>query len=308
MRCFDLLYNCKYFDIFLGYFNRVYDQREKRYKELIKRYRNSIGQLADLTGDRTHIGDVYESLGKEFNCAMRGAKLVPFERFLESIRAHKHMIVALTNYRMDGINSNAILLATLGNLKHLFYGLEVVPQNQKCKLVAVSKTLHFLLPDLVMPVDNAVVLRTFDKGEIPNDAGKQYDLFVEVLKEYVDLTVKLGLKQSNSDGQWWNISVPKRIDNAIAGLWKIFSDKHLKYLICNHTDMLLDYLKGQFSLDNETRKVKWEEIETYIKSDPSGAAQFMKQAGTSRADIYRVLKKAGLALDEIDRILNEVYS
>jgi hypothetical protein len=308
MRCFDLLYNRKYFDIFLDYFNRVYDQREKRYEQSIRRYRNSTGQFADLVSDRTHIADVYESLGKEFNCAMRGAKLVPFEEFLESIQAHRQTIVALTNYKMDGINPDAIPQSTLGDLKQLFDGLEVVPRNQKRKLVAVSKTLHFLLPDLVMPVDNAGVLRTLEKGEIPKDAGKQYDLFIEVLKEYLDLTVKLGLKQSNSDGKWWNISVPKRIDNAIAGLWKIFSDKHLKHLICNHTDMLLDYLKGQLSSDNGTRKVKWEEIETYIKSDPCGSAQFMKQAGSSRADIYKDLKKAGLASDEIDRILNEVYS
>lgn len=308
MRCFDLLYNRKYFDIFLDYFNRVYNQREKRYEQLIKRYRNSTGQFAGLISDRTHIDDVYNSLGKEFNMAMRGAKLVSFGEFWTSIQAHKQTIVALTNYKMDGINPDAIPQPILVDLKQLFDGLEVVPPNQKRKLVAVSKTLHFLLPDLVMPVDNAGVLRTLEKGEVPEDAGKQYDLFIEVLKEYLDLTVKLGLKQSNSDGKWWNISVPKRIDNAIAGLWKIFSERHMKYLICNHTDMLLNYLEGQLTSDSGTCKVKQEDIETWVKANPFEAAKGMKEIGWNRITTYNRMKKAGLASDEIDRILNKVYN
>jgi hypothetical protein len=307
MRYLDLLYNRKYFAIFLDYFNRVYNQREKRYEQLIKRYRSSTGQFAGLISDRTHIADLYESLGKEFNMAMRGAKLVPFEEFFESIQTHKQTIVTLTNYKMDGINPDAIPQSMLGDLKQLFEGLKVVPPTQKRKLVAVSKTLHFLLPDLVMPVDNAGVLRTLEKGEVPEDAGKQYDLFIEVLEEYLDLTVKLGLKQGNSDGTWWNISVPKRIDNAIAGIWGIFSDRHIKYLICNHTDMLLNYLKGQLTSDNGTRKVKWEDIGPFVKANPFEAAKGMKEIGWNRITTYNRMNKAGLASDEIDRILNEVY-
>jgi len=34
----------------------------------------------------------------------------------------------------------------------------------------------------------------------------------------------------------------------------------------------------------------------------------MKQSGLSRADTYRYMKKAGLAPDEIDRILSKVYT
>ena len=57
-----------------------------------------------------------------------------------------------------------------------------------------------------------------------------------------------------------------------------------------------------------TPKVKWEDIETYIKADPSGSAQMMKQSGLSYADNYKYMKKAGLAPAEIDRILSKVYS
>ena len=308
MRYFDLLYNRKYFDIFLDYFNRVYRQREKRYNQLINRYRNSAGQFAGLISDRTHIDEVYESLGKEFNCAMRGAKLVPPGEFWGSIQAHQQTIVALADHRMDGISPNAIPGAMLHDLKQLFQGLKIVPPNQKRKLVAVSKTLHFLLPDLVMPIDNAGVLRILEKWGIPEDAAKQYDLFIEVLNEYLNLTVKLGLKQNNSDGKWWNISVPKRIDNAIAGLWTIFSERHMRYLICNHTDMLLNYLNQQLTSHSGTHKIKWEDIETYIRADPSGSAQGMKQSGLSYADNYKYMKKAGLAPAEIDTILSKVYS
>jgi len=57
-----------------------------------------------------------------------------------------------------------------------------------------------------------------------------------------------------------------------------------------------------------TPKVKWEDIETFIKANPSGSAEMMKQSGSSYADTYKYMKKAGLAQDEIDRILGEVYS
>ncbi len=55
-------------------------------------------------------------------------------------------------------------------------------------------------------------------------------------------------------------------------------------------------------------KVKWEDIETFIKANPSGSAEMMKQSGLSYADTYKYMKKAGLAPGEIGRILSKVYS
>lgn len=69
-------------------------------------------------------------------------------------------------------------------------------------------------------------------------------------------------------------------------------------------DQILNKVYGP----GKTPRVKWGEIETYIKADPCGSTQMMKQSGLSRADTYRYMKKAGLAPDEIDRILSKVYT
>lgn len=55
-------------------------------------------------------------------------------------------------------------------------------------------------------------------------------------------------------------------------------------------------------------KVKWEDIETFIKANPSEAAKAMKQAGLSYNYAYKYMIKAGLPSDEVERILSKVYS
>jgi hypothetical protein len=151
---------------------------------------------------------------------------------------------------MESIAPDAIPEELLDGLKLLFSGLKVVPLKAKPgkppkegpKLVAVSKILHFLLPDLVMPVDRKKVLRFFRKGDVPQETDEQFELFMEVFRKYAEVTARLGLTSGNGDGNWWNISVPKRIDNAILGFWDIFDDANLERIICGHTDMLLEYL------------------------------------------------------------------
>lgn len=204
-----------------------------------------------MIGNEDHIKDIYESLRVEFKMGMRGAKLVSLEEFQKSIQDHMQVIVGLTEYKMDCIAPDAVPQSLLDDLKRLFYELKVVPPKEKQgkppeerpKLVAVSKTLHFLLPDLIMPIDRAIVLRFLRKKNIPSDTKDQYALLIEVFNKYLELTAKLGLKQSNGDDNWWNRSVPKRIDNAIAGFWKLFDDNNMEHIICGNIDMFLEYLK-----------------------------------------------------------------
>lgn len=260
MSYFDLLFERQYFDTFLNYFNSLYSKqgqdRETHYGNLIKRYYRYDNQNAPssslvidnshieaLLDDFNHIYDMYESLRVEFGMGKRSAKLVPAVEFFSSIQGHKAVIVGLTNYRMDCIVPGTVPQDLLDALEQLFYGLRVVPPNKPLKLVAVSKTLHFLLPNLVMPVDGASVLRFLRKGPVPQKINKQFDLLIEVFNKYIELAAQLGLKSNNGDGNWWNISVPKRIDNAIGGFWAIFNDANLERIICGNIDMLLSFLK-----------------------------------------------------------------
>ncbi len=161
------------------------EQREPRYGSLIKRYYmidngGSTGSIitsdhvAALINNKTHIEDIYESLKKEFGMGKRGAELAPYSSFLNSIQTQKQGLMALSQYRMDAVNPNAVPGDMFEELRTLFQALEVVPSSRKTKLVAVSKTLHFLLPDLVMPIDSKV-LRFLRKGDIPPKTEKQFE-------------------------------------------------------------------------------------------------------------------------------------
>ena len=259
MTYFDLLLERQYFDRFLNYHNSLYSAkyqyRESHYGDLIKRYygyaRKTVSSgpfaidsshIGALLDDFNHIYDMYESLRVEFGLGKRGAKLVPPGEFFSSIQVHKTIIVRLTNCTMDSTVPDAVPQALLEDLERLFYGLTVVPEDKPLKLVALSKTLHFLLPNLMMPVDGASVLRFLRKGPVPQKIDRQFDLLIEVFNKYTELTAQLELKSANDDGNWWNISVPKRIDNAIGGFWAIFNEANLERIICNNLDMLLSFL------------------------------------------------------------------
>jgi len=230
-------------------------KKEPHYEDLIKSYykigagtpsgsRVTSGHVSTLISNRTHIDDVYESLRKEFGMGMRGGKLVPPDDFFRSLQTNKNDLVKASTYRMDGISPSAAPDQMFELLRALFHGLQVVPSTQNTRLVAVSKALHFLLPDLVMPIDSKVLRFFRKKGDIPPEPQKQFDWFTEILGKYLEITAALGLKQVNGDGKWWNWSVPKRVDNAIMGFWDLFSDDNIERIVCGHIDTLLHYLKA----------------------------------------------------------------
>jgi hypothetical protein len=207
MKYFDLLHRREYFDRFLNYFNSYYDKRsqskEIHYSNLIKRHYSAKegkyyfipNRFVSLTDE--HIDDIYESLRIEFGMGRRGAKLVSIHQFRNSLQSHSAVVQRLSNYRIDSIKPSAVPQVLSNDLELLFRQLKVVPSDKPLKLVAVSKTLHFLLPSLVMPVDGANVLRFLKGGnvpDIPQKVEKQLALFWEVFKKYADLSSKLQMR------------------------------------------------------------------------------------------------------------------
>ena len=256
MKYFDLLglKQGQYFNRFLRYFNSHYDSsaqlREYNYGRLIQRYYRvdqggmnyqgaDANYVAGLIDDNTHMANIYNSL-QEFGYGKRGSESVSYSDFEASIRSHKNVITGLAGWTMDSITPNAVPQSLLDDLGLLYHELEVVPEG-KPKLVWISKTLHFLLPSLVMPVDGEIVL-SFLGEKMPQNEAKRFDLFKEIFHKYIGLAAHLGLKLDNGDGNWWNISVPKRIDNSIEGFWKIFNKGNRERIICGHIDVLLNYL------------------------------------------------------------------
>ncbi|MDP3765034.1 MAG: hypothetical protein Q8R04_00825 [Nanoarchaeota archaeon] len=160
-----------------------------------------------------------------WNMNSRGAKLAKFQEFKKSIIKNKKNIVALSKYRLDKL-SNTEYDKVIKILEYLFYNLKLVGYNnnkknsEKPRLVTFSKTIHFLLPNLVVPIDRKYTLNFFyNNASINNKLELQFQKFSYIFKECSSfaLEVKLNSKVGNS----WNQNIPKAIDNIIIGYSKL---------------------------------------------------------------------------------------
>jgi len=160
---------------------------------------------------------VYVTLSA-WNMNSRGAKLSDFQKFRESIRSNKESILKLSKYKINNF-SETEFDDVVNISEYLFKNLNLVATD-KPRLVTFSKTLHFLLPDLVVPIDRTYTLKFFyNNTNVDKDLNLQFQKFSSILNECLKFTSKtrLDLKLNAS----WNQNIPKIIDNIIIGYSKI---------------------------------------------------------------------------------------
>jgi hypothetical protein len=169
---------------------------------------------------------LYRTL-ETWNMNQRGAKLNEIEIVKESIKLHEPYLIDLYNNKLDSINSlednNGRKI--IRDLDFVFCHLEIM--KSKRRIVGVSKAMHFLLPDLVMPIDSTYTMPYFYGSNKYNEkAEKEFQTFLDIFTKTHNIVKNLKLTHNDVDGDKWNTSVPKLIDNAIIGF-----DKYMK----NHT-------------------------------------------------------------------------
>ena len=146
---------------------------------------------------------------------MRGAKLIDFTIFKDSITNLKNEIVALHQYKMHQVQPSQTE-SILANIKSIFKEIHVT-QN-KSKIVGTSKLLHFLVPDLIMPIDRTYTMRfIYGHNKYSQEIAKEIHTFNDIFMQFYNLTKKLSLTDQDIDGLGWNTTIPKLIDNAIMG-------------------------------------------------------------------------------------------
>ena len=184
------------------------------YRELVDMHRER-GNLEALLDDEAFLLTVYETLRK-WNMDQQGARLESFDIFMRSIKLWNDHLVKLYDYKLDEhIGEDISKLKAI--LEMVFCNLNVM--ESKRRIVGVSKTLHFLLPDLIMPIDGKYTLPAFyGYNKFSNSPKKEFATFWEIFKETLEITERLELNKNDVSGDGWNTSVPKLIDNAIIGL------------------------------------------------------------------------------------------
>lgn len=206
---------------------RPFDPGNYLYNLLLEK-RDKIDMFSD-----EYLELVYTTL-IAWNMNGRGAKLNDFELFKKSIRECRSNIENLKKYKLETLNDED-KKEVLSKVNILFKDLDLVGDSWtgnkiKSKIVTFSKTLHFLLPELIVPIDRKYTLNFFygnfdvptDTDKLKNDE-KQIELFDELYDKFCEIISVYNLKEYKDNK--WNLNIPKIVDNAIIGYGKRGDDK-----------------------------------------------------------------------------------
>jgi hypothetical protein len=187
------------------------------YREIVQLHRQT-GSLDLILQDNGFHRLIWSTL-EAWNMNQKGARLVSQEDLKNSLVVHRNALLQLYQYKLDRLSQHEIEHDVRGLLWVVFNGLKVMKSERR--IVGVSKALHFLLPDLVMPIDSTYTMMFFyGYNKYSRDAKIEFQTFMKVFMENWRIANKLGLSQRDVTREGWNTSVPKLIDNAIIGLFK----------------------------------------------------------------------------------------
>jgi hypothetical protein len=208
----------KYFKCLLGIFNDQ-DYQKKCIDKCEKEYRHSDDGRILYKGVVTYSKDRFSTdfirqvylILKKWNMDQKAAKLSNSDRFINSIKKNAETIKPLTKYKLSGLDDYAIELLT-----DLFKKLILVQTNSL--LVTFTKTMHFFLPNLIVPIDRKYTC-TFFKiyGQGIKEKEDQLNTFISLEKAFSRFSKEYNLAKFVDTSQDWNINIPKVIDNMIIG-------------------------------------------------------------------------------------------
>lgn len=191
---------------------RPYDPGNYLYRILLKNYADN------KSFSEENIELIYVTLSA-WNMNSRGAKLSDFIDFKKSLLLHKKEIETLKNVKLGEMNEEDAL-QIYPKIKQLFHELNLV-QRGKPKLVTFSKTMHFLLPNLIMPIDRTYTLNFFfGHTNLNKDEEKQLQILWEIVKA-TNNYAKNNKYLLKFEDKTWNVNIPKIIDNIIIGYVRI---------------------------------------------------------------------------------------
>lgn len=166
------------------------------------RRRKNLDELFDDPSDR-FIELVYATL-VSWNMNTRRAQMKYFDQFKASILANRERFTRLSSSKLEMLSS--VKGDEVKVLYEIFSNLHLM--ESKGRLVSNSKVMHFILPDLVMPMDRQNTLKFFFKN-----TNESKGHFLRLFENSYEIAKKIDLRQFLDDK--WNLSVPKVIDNAI---------------------------------------------------------------------------------------------
>ena len=164
-------------------------------------------------------------------------KLVSWDQFSESLLKHKTLMEPLRAQRMMDL-SEAEYLEAVNRLRAPYCALKV--SISEASIVANSKALFHVLPELIPPIDRQYTWRFFHahpdrwrdgKGKyrairLPRGLEVQFDAFRDTCLRIKRLADAIGRATIEAERQRYGVTPPKAIDNAIMKYIKVRGRAH----------------------------------------------------------------------------------
>ena len=145
---------------------------------------------------------------------VRRARLAPFPTFQASLQRSAGAIATLESASIEDDRLNAVEISN--ELWRLMDGLRIT--ETRVRLVAATKALHHLLPNLVVPMDRQFTGAFFDWNT--NDwQAKEEHSFKGGYAVFSDIARRV--MPSRFVGSGWNTSPSKVLDNAVVGYCRV---------------------------------------------------------------------------------------
>jgi len=175
-----------------------------RYKIVLNNHKNENSVKSYLTNDN-YLLDIYKTL-EAWDMNKRGAKLRKLSEIKQSFIKNMDYFIELEKIGLNIIGSNIDKIEPV--IKKLYNELYIMESNSK--LVSFSKTLHFIFPNLFMPMDRQNTLRYFYNNQTSESYNKFLDIFI-----FCHNICNENINWNNILNNGWNSTVPKIVDNAI---------------------------------------------------------------------------------------------
>jgi hypothetical protein len=181
--------------------------------------RRRLSSPVEAIHDDIFLESLYKTL-HAWGIGVRASHLVPYSEFKKELQSKSDWIA-----RFDGLKISDTELDIRGcssDLWQLIDSLEIVRNN--AKLVACSKALHHILPDLVVPIDREYT-RKFFGWHGPKFQYNQHQFLTLAFENFA--AIARATQPEKYIGERWNTCQTKILDNAIVGYMTINPRKDL---------------------------------------------------------------------------------
>jgi hypothetical protein len=175
--------------------------------------RTAVGSVEAAVHDVQFLELLYKTL-QSWGIGIRASVLVPFTEFRSTLESHVAQLVELEPLTIESLTAN--VESTIGAIDFLITDLSVV--DNRARIVAGTKTLHHLLPNLVPPMDRAWTGAFFGWSTL-DPQNNQTMILREAFSAFVEIASVT--RPSRLVGTEWRTSSTKVLDNALIGYCKL---------------------------------------------------------------------------------------